>query len=132
VPHSLTKREILRGYQAFSHTISSGRSLRKGSMRCFYRTHAENGTLPRVGFAVSRNVRTAAARNRVRRWMRESYRIRKEFLIEPTAKQAARFDVVFLFSVPSNQVLDRQIRTSIDQAISSLLKELHQRFSETP
>jgi hypothetical protein len=64
--------------------------------------------------------------------MRESYRIRKELLIEPTAKQAARFDVVFLFSVPSNQVLDRQIRISIDQAISSLLKELHQRFSETP
>ncbi|HCA80448.1 MAG TPA: hypothetical protein DEP53_12020 [Bacteroidetes bacterium] len=130
--HSLTKRDILRGYRAFSHTISSGRSLQKGSIRCFYSVNPSGGIQPRIGFSVTRNIHTAAARNRVRRWMRESYRLRKDALRDLPSGQSGCFDVVFLFSARSTPVLDRRIRESIDQAISSLLKELQLRFSESP
>jgi hypothetical protein len=64
--------------------------------------------------------------------MRESYRLQRSLLGELPAEQAGHFDVVFLFSVRSAPVLDHRIRESIDQAISSLLKELRVRFSESP
>ena len=128
---SLKKGDILRGYEAFSRTISSGRSFQRGPIRCFYIRKPDGRVQVRTGFSVSRNLRTAASRNRVRRWMRESYRLQKSSLGGTPTPLAGSFDVVFLFSVRSTPVLDRRVRESIGQAISSLLKELQLRFSES-
>lgn len=50
---------------------ASGRSLVVYAM---HRAHEENEAVPRLGITVSKKVGNAVVRNRVKRWVRESYR----------------------------------------------------------
>ena len=63
--------------------------------------------------------------------MRESYRLEKNILDATRKQLTCCYDIVFLFSVRSTPVVDHRVRESIGQAISSLLKELQLRFSES-
>jgi hypothetical protein len=62
--------------------------------------------------------------------MKEAYRLHQGILLEPPVDSTGRFDVVFLFSARTAPVINHSVRESIDQAVTTLLKELRRRFSD--
>jgi len=79
---------------------------------------------------VSRGVRTAAERNRARRWMKEAYRANKELLRDPLSPIPHAVNIVFLLRVRGELPRRKEVRENINQAMITLLKELHQHLSE--
>jgi ribonuclease P protein component len=73
----LRKSEILRGYRAFSRVIGEGRSSAQSPVRLFVRSDPTLGNLLKVGFSVSRSIRSAVRRNRCRRLLREAFRLQR-------------------------------------------------------
>lgn len=127
---SLTKREILRGYQTFSRVIAEGKSLQKGAVHCFFTAVPRQRGSLRVGFSVSRTVQNAVERNRARRWMRDAYRKNKALLTNPSIAETQAMSVVFLLRVRGRLSRAPGSHAAIDQAIVDLLKELRLHRSE--
>jgi ribonuclease P protein component len=73
----LRKTEILRGYRAFSRVIGEGRTSARPPVRLFIRPDPTLGSALKVGFSVSRSIRTAVRRNRCRRLLREAFRLHR-------------------------------------------------------
>lgn len=71
----MRKAEILRGYRAFSRVIGEGRTNARPPVRLFIRPDPTLGSSLKVGFSVSRSIRTAVRRNRCRRLLREAFRL---------------------------------------------------------
>jgi ribonuclease P protein component len=82
--HTLRKPEILRGEKNFSFVFQNGKKIEGKLLRCFYCTEITGSekitSLCRIVFAVSKNVKRAVDRNRMKRLLRESYRRNKEIL----------------------------------------------------
>lgn len=78
--HRLGKLEVLRGYGAFYAILTNGTYVQHSGIRCFYMTTPQIPPLSnKVGFAIQ-GVRKAIDRNKLKRWMREAYRINKQTL----------------------------------------------------
>ena len=71
--HHLPKREIIKKSDDFKMIIQTGQKWTGRRMMVFYLDSDER----KVGFAVSRKLGNAVFRNKVKRWMREAYRVRK-------------------------------------------------------
>lgn len=54
--------------------LSGGLSVKAGSLRCFYLRKEDEKDKLRVGIAVTRNVKNAVGRNRIKRLMRDVLR----------------------------------------------------------
>jgi ribonuclease P protein component len=128
----LQKQEILRGYGTFSRVIGEGETLQKGAVQCFFILTRQTRASLKVGFAVSRSVRTAIERNRLRRWMKEAYRKNRSLLSHRSELMHGAMDAVFLLRVRGGLPRRRDLRMSVDQAMVALLKELHQHLSKKP
>ena len=92
----LPRSEILRGYRAFAEVFSRRQYLDSELIRCFYihERPIPPGSIT-VGFAV-RNARGAVARNRLRRQLREAYRLNKSSITELCRRHDTRIRCVFL------------------------------------
>ncbi|MCU0452738.1 MAG: ribonuclease P protein component [Bacteroidetes bacterium] len=73
----MSKTDILRGFRVFSRVIGEGRSTAQPPVRLFIRPDPTLGSSLKVGFSVSRNIRTAVRRNRCRRLLREAFRLHR-------------------------------------------------------
>jgi ribonuclease P protein component len=71
--HGLTKRELIRRSHEFTTIFQSGRFLRGR----FFDLAFIIGERRKAGFAVSKRIRTAVKRNRIKRMLREAYRLEK-------------------------------------------------------
>ncbi|MBI4562964.1 MAG: ribonuclease P protein component [Candidatus Rokubacteria bacterium] len=80
--HGIPRTERLRRREEFQAVFHLGKRIERPSVLLFWR--GWDGPR-RVGFAVTRQVRGAARRNRVRRRLREAYRVSREGL--PTGLQ---------------------------------------------
>jgi len=84
----------------------------------------------RAGFGVSRAVRKATKRNRLRRLMREAYRLnRNHFLARRRADPRGSIDLVFMYIPGAGQTKAEQTHESIERAIAHLLEELYRRVA---
>lgn len=71
--YSLTKSEIIRSSHDISSIFDTGRFVRGRFFDLIWAGESRR----QVAFAVSKRIRTAAARNRIKRRLREAYRLEK-------------------------------------------------------
>jgi len=64
--------------------------------------------------------------------MREAYRRNKHLIANPSRPKLESIDVVFMLRVRDRLSRTQASRTSIDQAMTTLLNELHQHLSDKP
>ena len=84
-----------------------------------------NPTL-RTGFAVSiKNFRRAVDRNRIKRLMKENYRVRKSGLLEKIGSLQVSLSV-FIIYISKEKPSSMEMGTKMDQVITRLLKNIHE------
>jgi ribonuclease P protein component len=126
---TLRKREILRGYQSFSTILSKGRSLQAGTVRCYVLVGQGKGRGVKVGFAVSRSIRESVARNRLRRFLREAYRINKQILLKAGIERAHKVELVLMCAPAAETNPKRLTYDSIERLVISLLTDVSRQLS---
>ncbi|ANT66021.1 ribonuclease P [Prosthecochloris sp. CIB 2401] len=128
----LQKRDILRGRTAVSRLFAEGRSVRSGRVRLVFLERdasvADAGSSPvRAMFVVSkRNVASAVTRNRLKRLMREAYRLERTEVREYSLPgKAGLLDLAFIYAgkKPANISLHM-----VRRDIRSLLEDLSGRI----
>ena len=101
--NSLSKAEILRGKDSFLHVFQNGSSIDAVHIRGIFSIVAGKspGGAIRVGFAIKRGLLNGVQRNRLRRLMRESYRMNKDILASSPNRRQNNLALVFLYSPKS-------------------------------
>jgi ribonuclease P protein component len=125
VRQTLQKKEILRGYQSFSHVLSGGKPYQHGIVRCFVFLTTKEEPGVKVGFTLVRGVQSAARRNRVKRLLRESYRRNKQILSETASLLGNELHMVFLV-VPDKKggTIKSPSYQDIEMGVRALLKQI--------
>ncbi len=101
--YSLSRREILRRKKDIDDVFEHGKSLREPFLKVMFRTAARDPSEPIAValFAVSkRSVKKAAHRNRIKRLLREAYRLNKQPLLEQLhlrLSKETKVNIVFLY-----------------------------------
>ena len=110
VRHTLHKSEILRGYSVFSDILKNGRRVQSPLLACYITTQEKKAHQPavRVGFAVSRkHLPRAVDRNRVKRLLREVFRLNKTVLLDGTGEKNLQLNLVMVFRKPESLSVGR-------------------------
>lgn len=124
--YTLRKNEILRGRKSFSKVFSSGNKLADQAILCFYQIDNSDTETNRaaVGFAVSKKIGKAVVRNRIKRLMREGYRLNKHILLDTPAPNQFVASIVLMYG-KNNPVQIKNFRLEIvKQEIEHLLHKL--------
>jgi ribonuclease P protein component len=98
--HSLSRNERITGKKSFSIIFDRGIpvSVSLGSLRALYVTDSdpEAPAGVRMAVAISKRAGNAVWRNRLRRLIKESYRIQKQQLLSVCQQKGIALNVVFL------------------------------------
>jgi len=102
VRYNLKKAEIVRGSNLLNSIFKKGERYRGKFLNCYVLKNPADSqdrvSSVQAAFVVPKRVKLAVDRNRLKRYMRESYRGNKAFLIECSGKYSLSIKVVFLFS----------------------------------
>lgn len=129
---TLSKEEVLRGYGVFRDVFSNGELVGGRLVKAFVRrvseTRDENVHL-KVGFAVSRKVHSSVNRNRIRRLLRESYRISKHSLTQHLKSRGIFLQMILLYA-GSDQVDVKRLRyTELETEVKQILRSITRRIA---
>ncbi len=132
--HSLRKHEILRKKQLISLLFKSGKSVKGDFLRVVYASVKPEAHIiqrvPAILFAVSKKtVSSAVRRNRVKRMMKEAYRLEKSLLqnnveYQNQGSSYAMFCIAFLYmgrkkTFPDLDAFREEIRVLMENMILS-------------
>lgn len=95
----------LRGRGAFHHLRNSGRLERGNLVSCFFKTQPNQATVLSTGFAVSGDRRTAVQRNRIKRLMKEAFRLESSVLQSHLRSRKKQVALLFVFKTSKNRSL---------------------------
>jgi len=127
-PYSLGKSERLKSRKQIDQLFEKGKKITLFPFRILYQQEAVGGIL-KAGFTVSsKNFPRAVDRNRIKRLMRESYRIQKKGLEEVVLKNDCSLDLFFIYTgreIPGHE----EILTSFRKLTDKLLKVLNEKDS---
>jgi len=121
---TFSKHEKLKSRTVIDQLFSEGKSISKFPVKVFFipldEAHSDrlkNATSSQATFAVpKRNFKSAVARNRIKRQMREAYRLHKHMLSDHNGKN---FALLFLYLSK-----DKSQYVQIDSSIVAVLKRL--------
>jgi ribonuclease P protein component len=99
VRYTLRKHEIIRGRGTFSKIFSSGSKLAEETLICFYQIEKDDVKTSKVlvGFSINKKNGGAIVRNRIKRLMRESYRLNKHILLDALMQNKFIVSIIFLY-----------------------------------
>ena len=113
----LPKDYRLKKRNAFAATYRTGKTLHKDGITVFIGKETNNDSPTRIGFVVSKKIHNRAVRrNRIKRLMRESYRL----LIKEGAVPDKYISLIF---VASSKLLNMSFK-EVDNAIRKLVYKL--------
>jgi len=125
VRHTLKKSEILRGRKNFQTIRDRGKKLEGNILRCLViaETHHQDLRLPQilVGVVVSKIIKKAVERNRIRRQIKESYRLNKKLLDIPSRERSSSLELLFMYPKTSALRFGNPPFKEIDRDMKSLL-----------
>ena len=111
------KAERLKSRKSIDALFKEGQRFNKGSIRVLYRVVAEPGI--RVGVGVStRQFKRAVDRNRVKRLLREAYRLQKQILT-PSLEKVSGIDLFFIYSATTLPVY-AELAAQVEQILTKL------------
>jgi ribonuclease P protein component len=109
----------LYGFGAFTRVITRGKRYEKKPIRAFVHLSALKETTVRIGFTVTKRIRKATQRNKLKRLMREAFRAHKKDFIGHI-EQGILIEIVFLYN-GDTEIAPSKVRfASIDQALASI------------
>ena len=113
----LPKNYRLKKRSSFIATYKTGKTLHKDGIRMFIGKEKHNEYPTRVGFVVSKKIhKRAVKRNRIKRLMRESYRL----IIKEGAASDKYISIIF---VASSKLLGKSF-TEVDDIMRKLVYKL--------
>ncbi|MGH2567679.1 MAG: ribonuclease P protein component [Bacteroidota bacterium] len=121
------KPDILRGRNAFATVLSEGRAITSGQLRCFYLVLKQQGSGVKTGFAVTRDIKSAVARNRSKRLMRQAWRAHRKGIRQKATSTKAEIRIVF-FSKDTGKNGSLQYK-QFDDSMKKLLEKLNEQLS---
>ncbi len=123
----LSKSERLASKKSIARVFTKGRQVSNNYILArWFVTHGEEGSGVLVGFSVpKRKISSAVKRNRVKRLMRESYRVSKHMLTEGPIEDRYKLEIMLVY-------LRNEIPTfaELQPRIESILKTVNKRISK--
>ena len=96
---TLKRAEILRGKGSFQLVFEKGQKIEGKYLRCLFIADSKQAIPGRsnvvFGAAVSRSIKRSVDRNRIKRLIRESYRLHKDLLLSHTGTAKMTLAIVF-------------------------------------
>jgi len=119
MPSSQPSIEILSGFGTFTRVITRGKRYEKQPIIAFVLSSLSKRTSLHVGYTVTKKIRTAAHRNRLKRLMREAFFTKKtEFSRQISS--GTLVEIVFMYN-GNTEIAPNMLRfSSIAQALSVL------------
>jgi ribonuclease P protein component len=123
-PNSLGKNQRLKSRKLIGQLFKEGKSVSVFPFRVLYLPQPEAGELLQAGFSVSsKNFRKAVDRNRIKRLMREAYRLQKLPLKSLLEKKNNRL-VVFLIYTGKEMPDYEFIYEKVNVVLQTIIKKL--------
>ena len=119
MPPTQTSIESLSGFGTFTRVITRGKRYEKQPIKAFVFSSLSKRTCLHVGYAVSKKIRRAAHRNRLKRLMKEAFLVKKIDFIRQL-NSGTLVEIVFMYN-GNAEITPTMVRfSSIVQALSAL------------
>ena len=113
---TFSKKEKLKSRKLIATLFDEGKTMHTFPVKVFYLS-LDNADNTKTAFAVpKRNFKSAVTRNRIKRQMREAYRLQKEHL---TTNNGKTFALLFLYISK-----DKPQHTTLSSSMLALLKKI--------
>jgi ribonuclease P protein component len=122
--NSLKKNEILRGYKVFSRIITTGKSIRRGNLSFYYIVGGLESNHIEMGFAISKKVKNAVKRNRIKRLLKEYFRLNKDAFYRLLLRNSCSLECVVIFNSNRLEIINKIDLNGIITDFDQILKEL--------
>lgn len=116
--YTLSKSERLNSDKAINELFTDGKSFVKFPLRVVYRKREDVGTACRILISVpKKRFKRAVKRNRIKRLVRESYRLNKSLVLNSLVNETV--DIAFVY-IDSKLSTFTQIQQSVKGALSRI------------
>jgi ribonuclease P protein component len=121
---SYNKKEKLKSKKQLDNIFVHGKSFTSFPIKIFYILNTQQGTIIKTGVGVSsKNFKKAVQRNRIKRLLREAYRIEKQPLHVYLNNNKKQLSVFLLFidkAMPQYNLLKKKMHACIQRLINEL------------
>ena len=126
--HTLKKHDRLKSKKLLDSLFKTGETFTVGPIRVFYRSHQEpiNSKLQMVVAVPKRKIRKAADRNRVKRLIREAYRINNGELKQTLENAPENWSIGFFYrssEIPVFKEVNDKIILSLQRLLQQIKRE---------
>lgn len=123
-PSRFGKKEKLKSRKLIEQLFAEGKSVSVPPLRLVYTAPANQAVVPvQAGVSVSsRNFKKATDRNRIKRLLREAYRLNKAPLLEHTAKTGRPLGIFIIYTgkeLPAFALINDKMQVILSRLIKS-------------